>query len=120
MTDRSALTHAHGTAEEIPGLLDRVAAASASEAWSELWSALCHQGSTYCASYAGLPHLAGIDDVEAGVLAGAIVADGGTEVRTEHAKSVTKVLAQANELLPEAAAAGCTTQRQVTARSAFN
>ncbi|NKE59970.1 hypothetical protein FXN61_25490 [Lentzea sp. PSKA42] len=102
MTDWSQLTHAYGTAEDIPGLLDRVATSNDSEAWDELWSALCHQGTTYPASYAALPHLAGIDDVMAVVLAGAIVADGGDEVRAEHAASVTKLLVKANELLPGA------------------
>ncbi|MEV6239040.1 hypothetical protein [Lentzea sp. NPDC051838] len=102
MADWSVLTHAYGTAEDIPGLLDRVAKANDEEAWSELWSALCHQGTSYPASYAALPHLARIDDVQAVVLAGGIVADGGDEVRVEHAASIAQLLARANDLLPAA------------------
>ncbi|MFS8096598.1 hypothetical protein LFM09_05605 [Lentzea alba] len=102
MTDWSALSHAHGSAENIPGLLDRVATTNDQDAWSELWGALCHQGSTYPASYAALPHLAAIDDVQAVVLAGGIVADGGDEVRAEHAAAISTLLARANELLPGA------------------
>ena len=99
MTDWSALHHAYGTAEDVPALLDR-AAADDQEAWSELWSALCHQGTSYTASYAALPHLAEMASLDAVLLAAGIVADGPDEVRTEHAAAITTLLARANDLLP--------------------
>jgi hypothetical protein len=101
MTDWSVLHHAYGTAEDIPALLDR-AAANDQEAWSQLWSALCHQGSSYTASYAALPHLAEMPHVDAVVLAAGIVADGGDEVRVEHAAAIAELLATANAALPDA------------------
>ncbi|MHB1299183.1 MAG: hypothetical protein ACYC0B_11695 [Gemmatimonadaceae bacterium] len=56
------LPHAHGTATNIPPLLlaARTAPAPVSykdEPWYSLWSALCHQGDVYWASYAALPEL---------------------------------------------------------------
>ncbi|MFJ3875872.1 hypothetical protein ACIPW5_00275 [Streptomyces sp. NPDC090077] len=58
MTDWSQLTHAYGTAEDVPGLLKAAGTDSESPAWNELWSRLCHQGTVYPASYAALPALA--------------------------------------------------------------
>ncbi|USX55366.1 hypothetical protein [Lentzea sp. HUAS12] len=102
MTDFSVLHHAYGTAEDVPALLDR-AAAGDQEAWSELWSRLCHQGTSYPASYAALPHLAAMNNADAVLLAAGIVADGGDdEVRAEHAASITALTATANALLPGA------------------
>lgn len=57
MADWSKLTHAYGTAEDIPGLLDRLEPGGTSQAWSDLWSRLCHQDSVYSASHAALPAL---------------------------------------------------------------
>ena len=56
------LQHAYGSAEGIPGLLREIAvepdASSASEGpWFDLWSALCHQGDVYPASFAAVPHI---------------------------------------------------------------
>ncbi len=56
------LTHAYGDAADIPGLLERAPAdtrpaGQPQSAWFDLWSALCHQGDTYTASYAAAPHL---------------------------------------------------------------
>jgi hypothetical protein len=45
MTDWSRLSHAYGSAEDIPALLDQIASDPAPERWNDLWSALCHQGS---------------------------------------------------------------------------
>ena len=101
MTDWSVLQHAYGTAEDIPALLDR-AAADDQEAWSELWSALCHQGTSYTASYAALPRLAEMANVDAVLLAAGIVADGGAEVLAAHAPAVTTLLGTANAALPNA------------------
>lgn len=72
MTDWSQLSHAYGSAEDIPALLDRIASEPNAERWSNLWSALCHQGSVYSASFAALPWLAdvaGSDDREQAVSA---------------------------------------------------
>ena len=64
----STLDHAYGPATDIPGLLDRARRASApasyrDEPWFGLWSALCHQGDVFSASYAAVPSL--IDIAEA-------------------------------------------------------
>jgi hypothetical protein len=59
----SALQHAYGLASDIPPLLRSVAADIASSdaadgtAWFDLWSALCHQGDVYPASFAAIPHV---------------------------------------------------------------
>jgi hypothetical protein len=80
MTDWSQLEHAYGTAEDIPGLLDRVEPDLRSRTWTEVWSRLCHQGTVYSASFAALPALAQkardwspADRVMPLILAGAIV-----------------------------------------------
>ena len=60
------LSHAYGSAADIPELLRQVARATGpktgyqSEPWFSLWSSLCHQGDVYDASYAALPHLVDI------------------------------------------------------------
>lgn len=77
----------------------------------DLWSALCHQGSVYSASFAALPWLAdvaGRDDREQAVsalnLAGAILAGsdqphGAGDVRAQHAAEVETLLVVVNEHL---------------------
>ncbi|MEU7528240.1 hypothetical protein AB0A74_21100 [Saccharothrix sp. NPDC042600] len=74
---------------DIPALLDRLATEPDDAGWSELWSALRHQGTSYSASHAALPRLADLAGrpeplyaSQAVVLAGAIVADGGSPWRT--------------------------------------
>ncbi|MGI5436227.1 hypothetical protein ACQEV4_01605 [Streptomyces shenzhenensis] len=112
MTDWSRLSHAYGSAEDIPTLLDRIAWEPKPELWSDLWSALCHQGSVYSASFAALPWLAdmaGSDDREQAVndalaLAGAIMAGaeqphGTGDVRVEHAAEVESLLTAVNRQL---------------------
>ena len=65
-SDRWAeLQHAYGAATDIPGLLarapsDRRPGHRPDTVWFQLWSALCHQGDTYTASYAAVPHLVAI------------------------------------------------------------
>jgi hypothetical protein len=54
------LTHAYGNASDIPALLARLDHATGDElkqAWFDLWSALCHQGDVYSASFAAVPHI---------------------------------------------------------------
>ncbi|XIE80919.1 HEAT repeat domain-containing protein [Streptomyces sp. SBR177] len=60
--DWGALRHAYGSAEDVPALL-RAAGGAADpaereEAFDELGSALCHQGSVYSATVAAVPFLA--------------------------------------------------------------
>jgi len=80
MTDWSQLTHAYGTADDIPGLLGHLEPGGSAQVWSDLWSRLCHQGSVYSASHAALPALTRLarqwSDAERAdplMLAGAIV-----------------------------------------------
>ena len=63
--DWRQLHHASGVAADIPELLEQARHAPAGgdyrdEPWFSLWSALCHQGDVYTASYAALPALLGI------------------------------------------------------------
>ncbi|MFR9724804.1 hypothetical protein ACL02R_15790 [Streptomyces sp. MS19] len=109
MTHWPHLTHAYGSAADIPALLDRITAERDALLWNDLWSALCHQGSVYPASFAALPWLsatAGGEDreqaVHALVLAGAIVAGAGGPVRTEYAAEITNLLAAAGACLATA------------------
>ena len=60
------LTHAYGPASDIPDLLRRLAKEPEpsehrdQEPWRSLWSALCHQGDVYQASYVAVPHIVAI------------------------------------------------------------
>jgi hypothetical protein len=57
------ITHAYGSASDIPGKLRQLAKSTAqskdhkSEPLQSLWSSLCHQGDAYEASYAAVPHI---------------------------------------------------------------
>lgn len=57
------LQDAYGRATRIPELLRALAASPGpvssyeDEPWFSLWSSLCHQGDTYAASYAAVPHI---------------------------------------------------------------
>jgi len=59
----SRLQHASGLAANIPKLLRETQkdptpkSRFQAEPWWSLWSALCHQGDVYTASYASVPHL---------------------------------------------------------------
>ena len=58
----SELQHAYGSAADIPGLLRQLESFPPSddykdEPWFTLWSALCHQGDVYSASFAAVPHI---------------------------------------------------------------
>lgn len=62
----STIRHAYGPASNIPDLLRQLAASTEPtadyriEPWFSLWSALCHQGDIFEASYAALPHIVDI------------------------------------------------------------
>jgi hypothetical protein len=61
----SQLTHAYGAAGDVPALLERARSdlrpgSDSESAWFDLWSALCHQGDAYTASYAAAPALVAI------------------------------------------------------------
>ncbi|MFQ6198098.1 hypothetical protein [Streptomyces sp. NPDC000405] len=111
MTDWPQLSHAYGSAEDIPALLGRISSEPTAELWNDLWSALCHQGSVYPASFAALPWLAETaanvnrgQAVNALALAGAILAGDGQphgagDVRTEHSTDITALLASVNRHL---------------------
>ena len=56
----SELSHAYGSAADIPNLLRQLETAPPqdnyqSEPWYSIWSALCHQGDVYTATYAAIP-----------------------------------------------------------------
>jgi hypothetical protein len=56
------LSHAYGFAADIPKLLSALSdfpsdRPSDAEPWHSLWSALCHQGDVYSASFAAVPHI---------------------------------------------------------------
>jgi len=58
----TALSDAYGASTGIPKLLAHAATlpedfGEGAEPYFSLWSALCHQGDVYSASYAALPHL---------------------------------------------------------------
>ena len=60
--DWSQLTHAYGEANDTPDLLAQLADYPSkdgydSEPFFSLWSSLCHQGDTYTAAYAAVPHM---------------------------------------------------------------
>ncbi|MFJ2785501.1 MULTISPECIES: hypothetical protein [unclassified Streptomyces] len=111
MTDWQRLRHAYGCAEDIPALLARIAPEPDSGLWNDLWSALCHQGSVYSASFAALPWLADMAEnedrgqaVNALGLAGAIMAGAGQprgagDVRTQHSAEIATLLASVNRHL---------------------
>ncbi|WCE04046.1 hypothetical protein [Pseudoxanthomonas sp. JBR18] len=61
-TDWIRFQHAYGSAEDIPALVRRLRdfpddSDPNAEPWHSLWSALCHQGDVYPASFAALPHI---------------------------------------------------------------
>jgi len=51
------LKHAYGSAEDIPAIISALTPDPKSQAWEDLWSRVCHQGTTYSASPAVLPFL---------------------------------------------------------------
>lgn len=111
MTDWTQLRHAYGRADDVPGMLDRLVPDEDAEVWTELSSAICHQGTVYSASFAALPRLTEVardwapaDRLWPLTLAGWIVAGanqnhGLGDVRAEHAAEITELLRLAEETL---------------------
>ncbi|MEU5881826.1 hypothetical protein [Spirillospora sp. NPDC047279] len=111
MTDWSQLRHAYGCADDVPGMLDRLVPDEGAEVWVELWSAICHQGTVYSASFAALPRLTEVarewapaDRLRPLVLSGSIVAGasqdhGLGDVRAEYAGEIAELLRLAGETL---------------------
>ena len=71
MINWAEFTHAYGSAANVPTLLDLARRAPAGgpytdEPWFSLWSALCHQGDVYTASYAAVPELVAIAQARMG------------------------------------------------------
>ena len=66
----ASLSHAYGEASDIPQLLRDLAALPAevagdqTEPYFSLWSALCHQGDVYSASFAAVPHIVALMERE--------------------------------------------------------
>lgn len=53
MIEWSKLHHAYGSAADVPDMLDRIQDPKRSKkGWEDIWSALCHQGDVFEASYA--------------------------------------------------------------------
>ena len=80
MPNWKELRHAYGSAEDIPRILSALTPDSESPAWTDLWSRVCHQGTTYSSSPAVLPFLVNVasnwsaaDRVMPLALAGSIV-----------------------------------------------
>ncbi|WP_157963913.1 hypothetical protein [Actinocorallia populi] len=111
MTDWTRLRHAYGRADDVPGMLDRLVPDEEAEVWTELSSAICHQGTVYSASFAALPRLTEVarewapaDRLWPLSLAGRIVAGarqdhGLGDVRAAHAAEITELLRLAEETL---------------------
>jgi hypothetical protein len=57
MANWKELRHAYGSAEDLPEIISALTPDPNSPAWDELWSRVCHQGTTYSASPAVLPFL---------------------------------------------------------------
>lgn len=57
----SQLTHAYGSAANVPAWLRELrnlpSSANNAEPWFSIWSALAHQGDVYASSYAAVPHI---------------------------------------------------------------
>jgi hypothetical protein len=114
MTEWTSLQHAYGPAGDIPALLAAAenSGAKFGPAWNDVWSRLCHQGTTYTASYAALPLLADMAErhapagyVAALDLAAAILAstDGPTDPvlrRQQHADTLRRLHDLAYRNLP--------------------
>ena len=112
-TDWTSLSHAYGAAGDIPALLKAAESATApklkrfdQEPWFSLWSALCHQGDVYPASYAAVPELVRIAESRVGsARAECLLLAGCIEVERHAAKAPVMPTALA-EAYQEALVAG--------------
>ncbi|MFI7502728.1 hypothetical protein ACIBVL_30490 [Streptomyces sp. NPDC049687] len=108
-TDWSQLRHAYGPADDVPGLFARLDGGPGDkEIWHELWSALCHQGDVYGASFAALPVLTDIatgraagDRDEAVALAGSIVAEADERLRARYEREIAELLTVGRECVEQ-------------------
>lgn len=112
MTNWGQLSHALGSAEDIPAMLDLIEAEPTPERWNDLWTALCNQSSVFSASFAALARLAQIAErgdagqrTQALTLAGAIVGSRDRprdlgDVRATYAADIAALLALARQHLP--------------------
>ncbi|MFJ5310184.1 hypothetical protein [Streptomyces sp. NPDC088350] len=103
--DWSELTHAYGSAENIPGLFARLGGTEDDDVWQELWGSLCHQGSVYDASWAAMPVLVDIalgrapgGPIQAVTMAGLITTDPDELCRKRYAREIAELLAVARRL----------------------
>ena len=99
------LTHAYGSAEDIPGLFARLGGDEDDKIWSELWGSLCHQGSVYEASWAAMPVLADIalgrapgEPIQAVLMAGLVTTDPDADRRERYAREIGELLGVARGL----------------------
>lgn len=109
MTEWADLRHAYGSAKDLPVLLERIATEPSDQLWNDLWSALCHQGDVYPASFAALPWLAEVAGGEdrgqvehALLLAGAILTGQSyrpPDVRTTYSAEIATFLNLTNRQL---------------------
>nr|WSY49307.1 hypothetical protein OG999_03505 [Streptomyces sp. NBC_00886] len=97
--DWSELTHAYGSAENIPGLFARLGGAEDDAVWQELWGSLCHQGSVYDASWAAMPVLVDIalgrapgGPIQAVTMAGLITTDPDEDRHERYAHEIGQLL----------------------------
>lgn len=51
------LRHAYGPADHVPRMLRALRSKPTKKAWEDVWSALCHQGDVYSATYAAIPYM---------------------------------------------------------------
>ena len=97
--DWSELTHAYGSAEDIPGLFARLGGSEDDAVWQELWGSLCHQGSVYEASWAAMPVLVDIaldrapgGPIQAVTMAGLITTDPDEDCHKRYAREIGQLL----------------------------
>lgn len=100
------LTHAYGSAEDIPALFARLGGTEDDAVWNDLWSALCHQGDVYEASWMAMPVLRDIalgrapgEPIQAVLMAGLIASDPDEARRARFAREIGELLGVARGLL---------------------
>ncbi|MGX9882744.1 hypothetical protein [Streptomyces sp. NPDC002276] len=103
--DWSELTHAYGSAEDIPGLFARLGGSEDDAVWQELWGSLCHQGSVYEASWAAMPVLVDIalerapgGPIQAVTMAGLITTDPDEDCQQRYGREIGQLLDVARRL----------------------